>query len=79
MLTKDSHNKEQRGESSDLKEALHILQDVNPTVAEVVLLRHTWTGALHHLLTKASLGAFAHLPLHLQVSKENVTSFFMRE
>lgn len=38
-----------------LEETLHILQDVDPAVAEVVLLGHSRAGALHHLLAKAAL------------------------
>lgn len=38
-----------------LEEALHVLQDVDTAVAEVVLLRHSRAGALHHLLAKAAL------------------------
>lgn len=54
-----------------LEEALHILQDVNSTVAEVILLRHTWAGALHHVLPETPLSPLPHLPLHLQVPKTN--------
>lgn len=55
---------------SHLEEALHILQDVDTAVAEVVLLRHSRTGALHQVLLKTPLAAFTHLPLHLQVPKQ---------
>lgn len=54
-----------------LEEALHILQDVNSTVAEVILLRHTWAGAPHHVLPETPLSPLTHLPLHLQVPKTN--------
>lgn len=50
-----------------LEEALHVLQHVHPTVAEVVLLRDPGARALHHLLPEAPLVPFTHLPLHLQV------------
>lgn len=56
---------------SHLEEALHILQDVNATVAVVILLRHAWAGALHHILPETPLSPFTHLPLHLQVPKSN--------
>lgn len=59
---------------SDLEEALHVLQDINPTVTEVVLLRHTWAGALHHILPKTPLSPFTHVPLHLQVPETNTHS-----
>lgn len=52
-----------------LEEALHILQDVNSTVAEVILLRHTWAGAPHHVFPETPLIPLTHLPLHLQVPK----------
>ena len=60
--------------SSHLEAALHILQDVNSTVAEVILLRHTWAGALHQILPETPLSPFTHLPLHLQVPKTNTHS-----
>lgn len=50
-----------------LKEALHILQNVDPTVTEVVLLGNVGTGPSHDVLAEAPLGALLSLPLHLQV------------
>lgn len=63
------HGRQDTRDGSHLEEALHILQDINSTVAEVVLLRHAWAGALHHILPKTPLGALTHLPLHLQVPR----------
>lgn len=48
-----------------LKKALHILQYVHSTVAEVVLLWHFWVGTFHDIFGKASFVAFPYFPFHL--------------
>lgn len=52
---------------SHLEEALHILQNVDSTVTEVVLLRHMWARTLCLVPPKTPPTSFPHLPLHLQV------------
>lgn len=65
--------------ASYLEEALHVLQDVHTAVTEVVLLRHAWTRALHHLLAKTPLGALTHLPFHLKISAHTHTNSQLEE
>lgn len=52
---------------SHLEEALHVLQHINSTITEVILLGYTRTRTLHHIFPKTSLWSFSDLPLHLQI------------
>lgn len=56
-----------------LKEALGILQEIQTTVAAVVLLRNSTVGAPHRVLCKQTRCPPADLPLHLQVAEERTS------
>ena len=53
-----------------LQEALGVLQQVQPTVAAVVLLRNPTIGAPHGVWREETRRSAADLPLHLQVAGE---------
>lgn len=54
-----------------LQEALGVLQQVNPTVTAVVLLRHAAVGAPHGVGREQTGRPPPDRPLHLQVAEDN--------